>query len=91
MAKPGIGDEHLFASFRQASPISTYLGVVNNQYNVGFTFFEKRYDAATKPVCVLGFKPDIDGDLAVFTGKNEYNVNLVDKRLMGIYKKYGLV
>ena len=56
------------------------------------THMEKRYQAAEKPVCSLGFQPHVQSSWDVFIeGKNELNLKLIDDEMIELFKKYNLV
>ena len=60
---------------------------INSEYNVGVSAFDDRYGVANKPIKVIAFKPNIKRDLDVFmNGKNSFNAQLVDNRLMELFK-----
>jgi len=85
-------DENFIALLRQQSDIKELLSTINNKYNVGLTHMERRYNAADKPVCSLGFQPHVKKSWDVFVeGKNELNIKLIDTELLEIFKKYKLV
>ena len=73
-----------FCRFNGQSEIKNYLSSIDTRYNVGYTHFDKRYNNATKPICVLAFKPD---------EKNNFDrvENYVDKGLSDIFKKHNLM
>jgi hypothetical protein len=72
-------DENIISFLRNDSEIKEYLTDINNQYNVGRTKMEYRYNAADKPVFVGGFAPQIPDSVRVFNGEdNEMKVNLID-------------
>jgi len=85
-------DENFIAILRQNSEIINELTTINNKYNVGLTHMEKRYQAAEKPVCSLGFQPHVQSSWDVFIeGKNELNLKLIDDEMLELFKKYNLV
>ena len=85
-------DENYIAILRQNSEIKNLLKTINNKFNVGLTHMEKRYEAADKPVCSIGFQPHIQNSWDVFVeGKNELKVKMVDNTLLDIFKKYNLI
>ena len=85
-------DENFIAILRQNSEIIDELTTINNKYNVGLTHMEKRYQAAEKPVCSLGFQPHVQSSWDVFIeGKNELNLKLIDDEMIELFKKYNLV
>ena len=60
-------DENYISLLRGGSPIQDYLTTLNNKFNVGLTHMEKRYQAAEKPVCALGFQPHVQSSWDVFS------------------------
>jgi|TARA_B110000263_G_C15258091_1_gene487450 hypothetical protein len=85
-------DENFIALLRQNSEISNELTTINNKFNVGLTHMEKRYQAAEKPVCALGFQPHVQSSWDVFIeGKNELKLKLIDTEMIELFKKYNLV
>ena len=84
-------DENFIVILRNTGEIQELLTTINNKYNVGLTHMEKRYEAADKPVCSLGFQPHIQSSWDVFVdGKNNLGIKLVDDELLEIFKKYKL-
>ena len=84
-------DENYISFLRQNSEIKNLLTTINNKYNVGLTHMEKRYNAADKPVCSLGFQPHVQSSWDVFIeGKNDLDIKLIDDELLDIFKKYKL-
>jgi hypothetical protein len=81
-----FGDEHYIAVLRAQTEISNYLSTINNQYNVGVTCFENRYNAATKPIKVIGFKPNDDKGLKLFSGDNSLKISFLSQDLLDIFK-----
>ena len=68
-------DENYISFLRQNSEIKNLLTTINNKYNVGLTHMEKRYNAADKPVCSLGFQPHVQNSWDVFIeGKNDLDL-----------------
>ena len=85
-------DENFVAILRQNSEIKDELTTINNKFNVGLTHMEKRYQAAEKPVCALGFQPHVQSSWDVFIeGKNQLNLKLIDTEMIELFKKYNLV
>ena len=85
-------DENYIALLRNNSPIKDYLTTLNNKFNVGLTHMEKRYNAAEKPVCSLGFQPHVQSSWDVFIeGRNQLNIKLVDNEMIELFKQYNLV
>tara|TARA_Y100001963_G_C6711152_1_gene414319 strand:- start:419 stop:1147 length:729 start_codon:yes stop_codon:yes gene_type:complete len=84
-------DENYISMLRQHGEIKDLLITINNKFNVGLTHMEKRYDAAEKPVCSIGFQPHVKNSWDVFIeGKNELDIKLVDDELLKIFKNYKL-
>jgi FkbM family methyltransferase len=78
-----FGDEHYVAIIRAQTELAPYLSTINNKYNVGKTHFEDRYNAAEKPICVIGIKPSHENEM------NPFYVNgLINKDLNLIFNKY---
>ena len=75
-----VSDEHVVSGVITHNPKMTGRhSKLNNEFNVGLTHFAKRYDAANKPVKVIGFNPTVKKGFDVYVhGKNERNVKLVD-------------
>ena len=85
-------DENYISLLRGGSPIQDYLTTLNNKFNVGLTHMEKRYQAAEKPVCALGFQPHVQSSWDVFIeGKNDLNLKLIDNEMIKLFKTYKLV
>ncbi len=85
-------DENFVAILRQNSDIVNELTTINNKYNVGLTHMEKRYQAAEKPVCALGFQPHVQSSWDVFIeGKNDLDLKLIDNEMIKLFKTYKLV
>jgi len=85
-----FSDENYLAVLRSHTEIKNYLTTINNQYNVGLTCIESRYNVANKPIKVIGFKPENEKSMKVFLGDNPMKVSLVDQDLLDIFKKYSL-
>ena len=84
-------DEDIISFLRNNndSEIKNSLTTINNQYNVGRTGMEHRYNAADKPIFVGGFVPSIPDSVRVFNGEdNEMKVNLIDSKLDKIFRKH---
>lgn len=82
-------DENWISILRHNSEIKSYLTTINNQYNVGRTFMEKRYTAAKKPACIIAFQPQVPESVSVFNGEdNEFKINLINKNLDKIFKTH---
>lgn len=85
-------DENYISLLRGGSPIQDYLTTLNNKFNVGLTHMEKRYQAAEKPVCALGFQPHVQSSWDVFIeGKNDLDLKLIDNEMIELFKTYNLV
>ena len=85
-------DENYISLLRGGSPIQDYLTKLNNKFNVGLTHMEKRYQAAEKPVCSLGFQPHVQSSWDVFIeGKNDLDLKLIDNEMIELFKTYNLV
>ena len=85
-------DENYISLLRGGSPIQDYLTTLNNKFNVGLTHMEKRYQAAEKPVCALGFQPHVQSSWDVFIeGKNDLDLKLIDNEMIKLFKTYNLV
>jgi len=85
-------DENYISLLRGGSPIQDYLTTLNNKFNVGLTHMEKRYQAAEKPVCALGFQPHVQSSWDVFIeGKNDLDLKLIDNEMIKLFKTYKLV
>ena len=85
-------DENYISLLRGGSPIQDYLTTLNNKFYVGLTHMEKRYQAAEKPVCSLGFQPHVQSSWDVFIeGKNDLDLKLIDNEMIELFKTYNLV
>ena len=80
-----FSDENYIAVLRSQTEIKNYLDTINNQYNVGVTYIENRYNAANKPIKVIGLKPNVLKDINAF-----FKYNLIDDELNKIFKLYKL-
>jgi|TARA_R110001592_G_scaffold54783_2_gene167813 hypothetical protein len=78
------GDENVVNLVYKIYPFLQFrFSLLNNQYNVGCTQFESRYNSAIKPINVGAFKPD------EFDGINKFiDKNLVSSELLNIFKKH---
>tara|TARA_R100000995_G_scaffold84637_2_gene64035 strand:- start:3396 stop:4127 length:732 start_codon:yes stop_codon:yes gene_type:complete len=80
------GDENIvnlvYGLYRE---IQNRFSLLNNQYNVGCTQFEMRYESAIKPIMVAAFKPDEKKNVQKFIDKE-----IVDKYLLDIFKKHNI-
>lgn len=84
---PFNGDESAIAVLRRIDEVKNYFSTIDNKYNVGLTKLEHRYNAATKPVCVLGLKTLNVGSYENFNKKYS-NLELIPKHLDEIVNKY---
>ena len=65
------GDENIVNMVYNLYPdIQSRFSLLNNQYNVGCTQFDMRYESATKPIYVGAFKPNEPKDINKFIEKN---------------------
>jgi len=65
------GDENIVNMVHNLYPdIQSRFSLLNNQYNVGCTQFDMRYNSATKPIYVGAFKPNKPTDINKFIEKN---------------------
>ena len=65
------GDENIVNMVYQLYPeLQNRFSLLNNQYNVGCTQFNMRYDMAQKPIYVGAFKPDDIKNINKFLNKN---------------------
>jgi hypothetical protein len=78
-------DEEWIAFLRHSdhSEIRQYLTSIDTRYNVGRTWFDDRYQMATKPVNVLAFKPDLEKDFNTVK-------HLIDSNLNDIFQKHNI-
>ena len=77
------GDENIVNMVHDMYPeIQSRFSSLNNQYNVGCTQFEIRYDAADKPIYVGAFKPDNSINVNKFIEKD-----LLSAEILDIFKK----
>ena len=73
------GDENVVNLVYKIYPFLQFrFSLLNNQYNVGCTQFESRYNSAIKPINVGAFKPD------EFDGINKF----IDKNLVSSELRY---
>ena len=83
-----IGDENIvnyvYNSYREQLEDEFYH--LNNQFNVGVTGFDYRYNTADKPLCVLAFKPD---DPKGYNLMNDHG--LLDNDIKSILQQHGLI
>ena len=77
------GDENIVNMVYNLYPeIQSRFSLLNNQYNVGCTQFDVRYESATKPICVGAFKPDDPKNVNKFIEKD-----LLSREILDIFKK----
>ena len=69
------------------SILENNIGDKVNMYEI-LAHMEDRYKAAKLPVCVIGFQPQVAKSVAVFTGDNSLNINLIDKEFDKILIKH---
>jgi hypothetical protein len=82
-----VGDENIFNFiYHQYPEIQSRVSLLNNQYNVGYTQFDRRYKSAKLPIYVGAFKPNNIDSYTKF-----YNENLIGSGLYDIFKKHGLL
>lgn len=64
---PFSSDENWIAwcRFNKESQIRDRMSSINTRYNCGITHFDKRYNAAIKPINVFSFRPDIDWSIKI--------------------------
>lgn len=86
-----FSDENYIALLRAHTEVSSYLSTINNEYNVGITKMENRYEAANKPVKVVGVKPSNEQDIKKLTGDNLLGVSLLTDELLSIFQQYNLL
>lgn len=80
-------DEDAICAIRTVPEIVSYFANINQQYNVGMTKLNMRYDAAHKPVKVVGCKllhPEEYNNIMTNYG----HLNLVPEHLQAIVKRY---
>ena len=81
-----VGDENIFNFiYHQYPEIQHRFSLLNNQYNLGCTQFDLRYDAANLPIYIGAFKPNDIQNISKFTDKN-----LIPRELLNIFKTYEL-
>jgi len=81
------GDENIFNFiYQQYTTIQHRFSLLNNQYNVGCTQFDRRYKSSNLPVYVGAFKPNDISNYNKF-----YDQNLIDIELHNIFKEHGLL
>lgn len=86
-----FSDENYIAILRAQTEISSYLTTINNEYNVGITKMEDRYNAANKPVKVIGVKPENKHDIEKLEGANLVQARLLTDEILTIFSKYSLL
>lgn len=80
------GDENIVNMVYNFYPEMQHrFSLLNNQYNVGCTQFDIRYNSATKPIYVGAFKPDDPKNINYFIEKD-----LVPTKLLHIFNKHKL-
>ena len=81
------GDENIVNMvYHLYSQIQHRFSLLNNQYNVGCTQFDMRYNSANKPIFVGAFKPNESKDITKFEDKN-----LIDKDMFEIFRNHSLL
>lgn len=78
-----FSDENYVAIIRAQTELAPYLSTINNKYNVGKTYFEHRYNAADKPVAIIGVQPPVDKTTNPF-----YTNNLLGEELEDLIDNY---
>ena len=74
-----VGDENAVNMVYNLYPeIQNRFSLLNNQYNVGCTQFDDRYNSAMKPIIVAAFKPNEKKEVSLFYDKKIINDNLLD-------------
>jgi len=78
-----VGDENIFNFiYHQYPEIQHRFSWIDTRYNVGATQFNDRYQKATKPVLIAGFKPG-------YKGSNYFEQQgLISEELKNIFKKH---
>jgi hypothetical protein len=74
-------DENYIALMRSNTNAVRHINIINNEYNVGMTNFQHRFDSAVKPIKVIGVKPHDKDCLKFYTDKD-----LVPMELINIFK-----
>jgi hypothetical protein len=73
------GDENIVNMVYQLYPeIQRRFSLLNNQYNVGCTQFDMRYDSAKKPIHVVAFKPNDSKNITKFLQKDLLSSNFLN-------------
>jgi len=81
-----VGDENIFNFiYHQYPELQHRFSLLNNQYNLGCTQFDLRYENASRPIYVGAFKPNDIQNISKFTNKD-----LVSQELLNIFKAYEL-
>ena len=86
-----FSDENYIAILRAQTEVSPYLSTINNEYNVGITKMEDRYNAENKPVKVIGVKPENKQDIEKLQGVNLVQARLLTDEILTIFGKYSLL
>ena len=79
--------ENAICAIRQINEIKHYFSNLNQQYNIGLTKLKQRYDAAEKPVKVLGCKLLHSKHYNLFLQQHE-SLNLIPPHLSEIISRY---
>jgi hypothetical protein len=78
------GDENIVnLIYQYYTKIQNRFSILDPQYNLGCTQFDKRYLNSKKPIYVGAFKPLQEKDFQLFTNKN-----LIDVELASIFKTH---
>jgi len=85
-----VNSDEEYIVFLRRSKYKDLFSTLSNEFNVGKTKFEFRYNNANLPVYVCGFKSHEEDDCKVFEGYNELKVNLVDTELIKIFKEHNI-
>lgn len=81
-----VGDENIFNFiYHQYPEIQHRFSLLDNQYNLGCTQFDLRYEIASLPIYIGAFKPNDIQNISKFTNKN-----LIPQELLNIFKTYEL-
>lgn len=83
-------DENYISILRNHPTTSRYFETLTNEFNVGCTYFEKRYSNCSENVKVCGFKPHLQSDFEKFNGKNTLGVKLIPEELDKIFKEHSI-
>jgi len=80
------GDENIVNMVYNLYPeIQSRFSLLNNQYNVGCTQFDMRYNSADKPIYVGAFKPDKPSDVNNFLKKD-----LLSSEIINTFKEHSI-